>query len=65
MIPSYPFSVRIDYRQTANRKPISKSFETLAMANAALQENIGKKDVLRVTITLIIEQMESWKNDRD
>lgn len=65
MIPSYPFCVRIDYRQQTNRKSIVKNFETLATANAALQENIGKKDVLRITITLIIEQMESWKNDRD
>lgn len=59
MIPSYPFTVTIDYKPESHRKPVSKSFETLASAMAALIENQGKKDVKRIRINMTIEQVEN------
>jgi hypothetical protein len=56
MIPSYPFSVLIEYRPHINRKPVTKSAGTLEGAMAVYEENIGRQDVYRVTITLIIHQ---------
>jgi len=58
MIPRYPFTVTIEYREEVKRKPISKSFDTLISAVAALHENIGKRDVRRITISLILIQSE-------
>lgn len=59
MIPTYPFTVTIDYKPEVHRKPVAKSFETMASAMAALIENQGKRDVKRIRVTLIIEQVEN------
>lgn len=59
MIPSYPFTVIIDYKEQYHRKPTSKVFETMASAMAALIENQGKKDVKRIRVMLIVEQVEN------
>jgi hypothetical protein len=56
MIPSYPFTVLIEYRPSVNRKPVTKLCETLELAMAIYTENIGRQDVYRITISLVIHQ---------
>lgn len=56
MIPSYPFTVTIDYQPRTKRPSISKSHETLSGAMMVYNQEVGRQDVRRVTVSLVIEQ---------
>lgn len=56
MIPKYPFTVTVDYQPHVKRPSVSKSHETLPGAMLVYNQEVGRQDVRRVTISLIIEQ---------
>lgn len=58
MIPKYPYTVMVEYQPNRKRQPISKAHETLPGAMAVYNEHVGRTDVRRVTIALIIEVSE-------
>lgn len=58
MIPKYPFTVIIEFQTNRHRAPVSRSCETLAGAMAVYNENVGRQDVRRVTVTCILQMSE-------
>lgn len=58
MIPKYPFTVTVDYQPRVKSPSVSKSHETLSGAMLVYNSEVGRQDVRRVTVSLIIEQSE-------
>lgn len=64
MIPKYPYAVIIEFQPRVKRPPVMKHLETLPGAMAIYNENVGRTDVRRVSVTLTIEQSERWEQAR-
>ena len=56
MIPSYPYSILIEYRPHINRKPVVRNAPSLDGIMAIYEENIGRQDVYRCTVSVILHQ---------
>jgi hypothetical protein len=54
MIPRWPYTVNVQLRN--GTRPICKTFDTIKSALAMRDEHVGKANVVRVTVTLILDE---------
>ena len=64
MIPKYPFEVILFPRDQGNR-PTRKVCETLELALAIKNENVGRRTWRKIVVVMVLDETESTWRDRE